>query len=295
MDVSIIIVNYNTKVLLSECINSVFEKTSQLVYEIIVVDNASADDPTEFMQHEFPQVKFVRNAENIGFGRANNLGAMHAKGEFLFFLNTDTLLINNAIKELFEFMKRKDNLGVGACGANLFMKNTRPNFSYSKSFPSLSSMFLYRSQLLSRLGFLDYFNHTGSSKNVSVIIGADLFIRKNLFDSLGGFDPMFFMYVEDTELCFRINRAGQKISSVPAAKIIHYQGRSSTRASKLIMEVSSYMYFFKKHYNRCYLGCYKVLELFFATLKYVLFAVAFENKRKKEYGVLIRFLIKKIC
>ena len=129
MDVSIIIVNYNTLELTKNTIDSVNEKTKDLNYEIILVDNASTDGSVEFFEKEYKnKIIFIKNDENLGFGRANNRGIKIAKGKYVFLLNSDTLLINNAIKILFDFMEKNNNCGV--CGGNLYTLTLQPTNSF---------------------------------------------------------------------------------------------------------------------------------------------------------------------
>jgi GT2 family glycosyltransferase len=292
IDVSIIIVNYNTCKLLQESIDSVKQKTYNINYEIIVVDNNSNDGSQSIIKLFFPDVTFIECNENLGFGKANNLGATYANGEYLFLLNTDTLLINNAIEILYKFMCQAVNKNVAICGGNLFTKDLNHNYSYSNRYPSLLNLFLYRSQL--RLSFkkADFFNSSANDKDVAIIIGADFFIRKKIYEEVKGFDPNFFMYIEDGDLCFRVYKAGYRIVSVPEAKIIHYQGKSSTTGEKLIMEVTGYIYYFKKHHKSYIVKLYKAMELFFAITKFILFSIFLNKKNKMAYMSLIKFLSK---
>ena len=133
MDVSIIIVNYNTYDLTLDCINSIKEKTNNIKYEIIVVDNNSPNRIIENLKLE--NVRLVLNSKNGGFGYANNIGNKYAKGKYLFFLNSDTILMNNAIFELFEFMEKKSNVGI--CGGNLYTLEHKPTISFERFKPSL--------------------------------------------------------------------------------------------------------------------------------------------------------------
>ena len=127
MNVSIIIVNYNTSNLLKDCLCSIIEKTQFIEYEIIVVDNNSGDDSVAMVEQQFTNVKLIKNNINLGFGKANNIGYTYAKGKYLFLLNTDTLLINNAIKILFDFMEDPKHSSVGSCGGNLYTNNLKTN------------------------------------------------------------------------------------------------------------------------------------------------------------------------
>jgi GT2 family glycosyltransferase len=291
IDVSIIIVNYNTSKLLKECIESIYIKTHAINYQIIVVDNASSDESVSMIKLEFPEVQLIESKINLGFGKANNLGATYAKGEYLFLLNTDTLLINNAINILYTFMTNDLNKDVGICGGNLFNMDLTPNHSYSPQYPSLFNTFLYRSHLAGLFKKVDIFNSSGKNKDVAIIIGADMFIRKSIYEEINGFDPNFFMYFEDGDLSYRVKKAGYRIVSVPEAQIIHYQGKSSTTANKLIMAVSSNIYYFQKHFNVSIVRAYKMMEVFLAVSKYILFSILLNSEKKIAYRSLIKFLV----
>jgi GT2 family glycosyltransferase len=229
MDVSIIIVNYNTKDLLRNCLKSIITMTVNLTYEIIISDNGSTDGSAEMINLEFPSVKLIENNANLGFGKANNIGAAIATGDKLFFLNTDTLLINNAIEKLSTFLD--ENKRIGICGGNLFSLDLKPVISYSLLFPG----FLYdiNTLTMSILSLLLYgrnihFNHKSKLISVAWPKGADMMIRKSLWDKAGGFNTAFFMYYEDTELAYRVQKLGYKCVCIPEAKIIHLEGKSNS-------------------------------------------------------------------
>jgi GT2 family glycosyltransferase len=254
MNISIIIVSYNTKALLKQCLISVFEKTQGVNFEVIVVDNASQDGSQQMVQKGFPNVTLIESPANIGFGRANNLGAKYAQGKYLFFLNPDTILLNNAVKILAEFLD--NNPKVGICGGNLFDENRNPTLSYKMFLPSilweLNELSL---DLLAKLlyGENRFFNHTCQVKEVGgYITGADIMISRSLFDQLSGFDPDFFVYFEETELSFRVKKAGYKIYSVPQAEIIHLEGQTFSenwnRKARLFSE--SRKIYYKKNHTR---------------------------------------------
>jgi GT2 family glycosyltransferase len=183
---------------------------------------------------------------------------------------------------------------VGICGGNLYTTDLQPNHSYATFYPSVFKILGYRSQLAALMGSLETFNTGNKPKDVAIIIGADLLIKKQLFDQLGGFDPAFFMYIEDGELCLRAKKQGYRIVSVPEAKIIHYQGKSSTTGRKLIMEVTSYLYYFKKHHSKSTLFAYKITELASAIAKFLIFSLAFKKEKAAAYLSLLSFIIKNI-
>lgn len=251
MDVSVIIVNYNTLELTKNTINSVIEKTKGISYEIILVDNASTDGSIEFFEKEFKdKVIFIKNTENLGFGKANNRGIEIAKGKYVFLLNSDTLLINNAIKILFNYMEKNNNCGV--CGGNLFDINLKPTHSFLKKLPSLIFEVDYQLNFFSKFtrkisSKRADFNYSNFEKEVGYITGADMMIRKEVLSEIGIFDTDFFMYSEESELTYRIKQRGYKIISVPTAKIIHLEGKSTTFKEKkyhMFLE-SKYKYFYK--------------------------------------------------
>lgn len=228
MDVSIIIVNYKTVPLIINCVHSILEYVRDIEYEVIVVDNHSEDGFQERLRAEFGDgVVCLPLSENIGFGRANNEGFKIAKGRNLFCLNPDTLLLNNAVKILSDYLD--GHPGVGACGGNLFDESMRPMHSFSRTFPSfwseLDGLFF---NVIGRLAYSDstMFNHTGTVLDVAYITGADLMMKREVLDITGGFSPDFFMYFEETDLCRRIKNHRLSIVSVPEAKIQHLEGKS---------------------------------------------------------------------
>ena len=227
MDVSIIIVNYNTAQLTLQCIESIYSKTSKLVYEIIVVDNASTDNSVELIRDKFPNVLLVQSDVNLGFGRANNLAYQSALGNYIFLLNSDTILVNNAIYKLFCFLEA--NLQITIVGGQLLNKQLFPVHSYSVFFPSISwevnnllCGLLSKVKKLCKKRQLKYNNYF----LVSYITGADMMIRRSVIDKLGLFDPDFFMYFEETEMSHRYSQFNHSIAFFPQAKIIRLEGKS---------------------------------------------------------------------
>jgi len=228
MDVSIIIVNYKTAQLIKNCIDSILRWTSGIKYEIIVVDNDSHDDCHEMLESYKDKActHFVGLDENIGFGRANNKGFEIATGRNVLCLNPDTLLLNNAIKELSDYLDAHPE--VGACGGNLYDEQMRPAWSFC-ALPSivmeLDILFLNRLYPL-LYGKNIRFNHTEKPLEVGYITGADLMVKGGIIRGGQRFSADFFMYYEETDLCCRIRRKGYKIMSVPSAKIQHLEGKS---------------------------------------------------------------------
>ncbi|MCH5226495.1 MAG: glycosyltransferase family 2 protein [Muribaculaceae bacterium] len=230
IDVSIIYVNYFTSDLIYNSVKSIINKIKNLKFEIIVVDNNSEPDLSEKFRafiEDGLRIQFVYLKENKGFGGANNAGAKKAIGEYLFFLNPDTLLLNNALEILAEFLD--SNPQAGGCGGNLFSENQTPAFSYRKEFPGLKwEMGYLTHQFFRPTSKIIYRYHNFSTQpiEVSYISGADMMLRKSIWGKCKGFSEDIFMYYDDADICYKIQKLGYKLYNVPAAQIIHLEGKS---------------------------------------------------------------------
>ena len=258
MDVSVIIVNYNSFQLILDSIESIYEFTDGVNFEIIVIDNDSTERDIEQINKHYKDVVFIKNNKNRGFGSGNNLGAKYANGEYLFLLNPDTVLLNNAIGKFFEFCRQDRNVGI--VGGNLYDANRMPAFSGWRFLPSLLSKidFLLHDQLGNILKKVGHFNFTGLPQKVGYISGADLFIPKRIFLDAGGFDEDFFMYYEETELTYRVKKLGYDVYLLPDAKILHLEGQSETDAEKVAyrMRKSEKLYYIKTKQRYLIRLCY---------------------------------------
>ncbi|MEI2275658.1 glycosyltransferase family 2 protein [Sphingobacterium sp. ML3W] len=277
MDVSIIIVNYNSFRLILSSIESVYKHTIGINFEIIVVDNDSPQRDIERIHEHYSEVIFLKNPENRGFGSGNNFGAKGAKGKYLFLLNPDTVLLNNAIAKFYAFCESNEQVGI--VGGNLYDANLQPAFSCWSFLPSLTAEidFLCFFKLGKILGRVGSFNNTGIPQKVGYISGADLFIPKSIFVKAGGFDEDFFMYYEETELTFRVRQLGYDVMSLPNAKIIHLEGQSEPNDEKVAyrMRKSEKLYYTKTNQRYLIRLSYKV-DTFFYTL------VVIYNKLKRS-------------
>lgn len=231
MDVSVIIVNYNTKELTRNCIDSIFQHTSGVKFEIILIDNASTDGSAELFEED-RRIILIKCKANLGFGKANNLGYRYAKGKYIFFLNSDTLLLNNAISFFFNKMEMSSN-SIGCMGCILQDASSKKTHSFA-DFPSVGNLLFYQwPTLFSILGFnamqMDNIKDedvNSSFFKVDYITGADLFVRRSVIEDYGLFDPAFFMYYEEAELQYRYNMKGVYSYIYDRAKIIHLEGMS---------------------------------------------------------------------
>lgn len=248
MDVSVIIVNYNTRQMTCDCLHSIRMHTRDVNYEIIVVDNASTDGSVAHIKTHFAGVRVISSDRNLGFGKANNKGALEARGKYLFFLNSDTLLLNNAIHFFFNYMER--NKEVGAVGGILLNEKGQVSFSYNR-FPSPQTEMKY---VLNKLFRRPTIPHPPFQPvSVDFISGADLFIRKAAFERLNGFDPEFFMYYEEVDLQKRMDLLGLKRIILPEGRIIHLEGGSfaSKRLTfrRFLIAQESFNRYIAKHYR----------------------------------------------
>ena len=239
MDVSIIIVNYNTCNLLRNCLNSIFKHTEGIDFEVIVSDNGSKDGSIEMVKQEFPLVILIENNANLGFGTANNRGLEIAKGKYIFYLNSDTILINNAVKLFYDFWETSpDKAEIGALGGNLLDENGNIIHSYGNFPKPWKEIFLFWRKIV--LVYIKYlfklFGHNLRlrKKNTTIqkigeveyVTGADLFLLNNKSDY---FDERFFLYYEETDLQWHLMKNGLKRLIIPTPKIIHLCGKSDSK------------------------------------------------------------------
>lgn len=285
LSVSIIIVNYNTKQLTKACIDSVFLHTVDIEFEVIVVDNASTDGSIDLFKQD-KRVVFIESNENLGFGKANNLGFKYAKGKYIFLLNSDTVLLNNAVKLFFDWMEHEDG-HVACIGTCLLDIDRNYTYSYGK-FPSVKN--IISDILFSRLRKNRESSMCYSDKsylNVDFVSGADLFIRRNVIDEFGLFDPNFFMYYEETDLQYRYMLHGYRSGVIFTPQIIHLQGASSLKKKnlrQLRMFIESRFLYCKKHFSKWE---YIIIRLFFLLLTpRILINSSGWSEKKKLLGIL---------
>jgi len=251
VDLSIIIVGFNTKCFLEKCLESIFRQRVNGNLEVIVVDNGSRDNSCEMIKNIFFKVKLIENKENLGFGKANNQGAKIARGDYLFFLNPDTLIKDNVFLKIIEAFKNDSQAGV--VSPLLVLENGEiQSWAYGQE-ENLS-------QLIKRKIKKD------SSKTIDWVSGAAFAIRADIFRKIGGFDENFFAYFEDRDLCLQVKKNGYKIVVLPEVKVIHFGGKSlASDKKRKKLYYQSQNYFWRKHY-----GLIKSLLMRFFRLPYVI-------------------------
>lgn len=278
LDVSIIIVNYNTKELTRNCLKSVFEQTSGISFEVIVSDNGSKDGSIEMIKSDFPQVVLIENNANLGFGAANNRGLKIAKGKYVFYLNSDTVLLNNAVKFFFDYWENsleKDR--IGALGCNLIEKNGETSVSELPfPFPKKSARALLFCIVKSMVSkdiwhkFKKCNINTKNNRSVEAIIGADLFLKN---DNNAKFNELFFLYCEEVELQYRLFLQDKKRIIIDEPRIIHLEGASdckiglerfySFKKKRNVREWQSRLVFFSLHFKYSFFTLIFKILLFF--------------------------------
>ncbi len=248
IDLSIIIVNWNTKDLLRNCLDSVYKTVSELIFEVIVVDNFSSDGSVAMLEKEFPSVIKIVNKENKGFGAANNQAFPVMKGEYALLLNSDAVLKPHAVKKLWDFCESNEKAAI-VCGQLLNADGSKQNSV--ASFPSLLTLAVNNS-LLEYLFPRRYPSKRYEHKSpieVDSVIGACMMIRKEALEEIGGFDERYFFFFEETDLAYKMRRNGWKIYQVPDAFIYHLQGQSIGHQARSRIEFfrSRYQFLIKWH------------------------------------------------
>jgi GT2 family glycosyltransferase len=272
MDVSIIIVNYNTKKITQNCLNSIFKHTFNIDFEVILVDNNSHDGSVDFFK-SYPNIKFFPLNENIGFGRANNYGFQYAQGKYVLLLNSDTVLLNNAVKifyDYFEYNNNKQNIGVLGC---VLIDMDNKNILSFAAFPSIHNHLKVFGQKIKEKIFKfplkTIFIPMQDVFFVDAVIGADMFLPHVLYENLKGFDSNYFMYGEEVEFQKRIADINLNRLIIKEPRIIHIGGSSSSSSnnSKRLSYFTIYnmqigdLLFINKHYSILYYIIYVFFQL----------------------------------
>ncbi|MCK4223720.1 MAG: glycosyltransferase family 2 protein [candidate division Zixibacteria bacterium] len=265
---SIIIVSYNTKELLIECLFSVFNSLKNVDFETIVIDNDSKDGSAEEVQNHFPKVRLIKNQNNKGFAAANNQGLRLMRGKYAVLLNPDTLVVNSSLTKMVKFLEEHKRVGMLGC------KIVNPDGSLQPSafpLPTLKDLILsgfaaswiFWGRYVQRYSSRHYVPQKVPVK-VGWVSGACLMIRKRTMDEIGLLDENFFLFSEDVDWCIRASRKGWAVIFYPEATIIHYGGRSAQK--NLALKISSFyqkrFYFGKKHFGRPALLILKLISFF---------------------------------
>jgi len=291
MDASIIIVSWNTRNILRDCLKSIFKQTNKVKLEVIVVDNASVDCSVEMVTEEFPQVTLIRNSGNRGFAAANNQGLAVATGRYVLLLNPDTVVLDGAIAKSISFADSHPEVGVVGCRVLNPDMTLQPTCSM---FPSVLNMVLSSSYLYKLLPKSRFFGRERMTwwdrdtvREVDVVTGCFMLVRREAVEQVGVLDERFFIYGEETDWCYRFKKAGWKILFTPSAEIIHHHGASTKqRKPEMTLQLRySKLLFWKKHksYFSYILACLLVATFFTVRVPYWLAgAVVSRNSRNSH-------------
>ena len=275
VDLSIVIVNYNVKHRLRECLQSIYGNTKKISFEVTVVDNNSSDGSVDMVKSEFPEVKLIENCKNLGFAKATNQGLKENRGRYILLLNPDTIVLPDALDKMVEFLEV--NSHAGALGCKLLYPDGSLQRS-CRSFPTLITAFFEntglekffpRNKLVAkyRMGYWDY----DDIREVDQPMGSALMISRKVFERVGFLDEQFYMFFEEVDWCFRAKKRGWKIYFTPRAEIVHYGSQSArpTMPRMMILGYKSKHRFFRKHYgilSECMVKQMDLLGLILKTL-----------------------------
>ncbi|HSW98135.1 MAG TPA: glycosyltransferase family 2 protein [Candidatus Saccharimonadales bacterium] len=275
IDVSIIIVSYNTQDFLKECLTAVFTRVSkELHYEVIVVDNNSKDDSIKMVRKSFPQVHTIVNNENLGFSKANNIGVAVAKGRYMLFLNSDAILRAKTLEEMIRFMDNHADAGAATCKVEL--PDGQIDDASHRGFPTPWNSFCHFSgisKVFPNSLFLNGYNlgwkDLGKIHEIDALAGAFMIVRWEAGEQIGWWDEDYFFYGEDLDFCYMLKKKGWKIYYVPTVSLLHYKGVSGgikqvskdvtsadkeTKLRTTDARFDAMRIFYKKHYKNVYPG-----------------------------------------
>lgn len=288
MDISIIIVNWNTKDLLLGCLASLHSEASRLENEIIVVDNASTDDSVNAVRERFPRVKIIQNQTNLGFAKANNIGILESSGRYVCLVNSDVVVRDGCLEKLLAFMDQHRTVGI--VGPKLLFPNLTLQWS-CKRFPTLWSYFcesvglsrIFRASPFFSGEHMQFFQHDVICP-IDSLVGALLFVRKEAIEHVGLLDECFFMYGEETDWCKRLRKAGFEIFFLPEAEAVHYgAGSSSREPARFYKEVyRSKLKYWQKHHSAISQLCFVSIVFARQLIRLIAGASVYVVKAKKR-------------
>jgi hypothetical protein len=294
MDVSLIIVSWNAKNFLIDCLHSLTDIPREYSQEIIVVDNNSSDGSPEVVKSKFPDVKLLINEENLGFSKANNIGVRHSTGRYLFFINSDVKVLDNCVEKMVSFMDSHPNAGMS--GPRILNHDMTLQHS-CRHFPGIWNNFCLAiglSRLLPNVPlfsepFMKYWDHN-SVKKVEVLTGCFWVVRRHALDEVGLLDENFFFYGEDVDWCRRFNQAGWDILFNPNAQSIHFGGASSAAApfKYYIQMQKADLHYWKKHHSFLLSRCFLLIIIIRHIVRILPYLIMIMTQRKKKEHWMIK-------
>jgi len=295
LDISIIVVSFNTKNLLLDCLASIFKTIKGISFEVWVVDNNSTDGTVEATRERYPTIKIIKNTENLGFATANNQAFRQMNGDYALLLNTDTVLTNGAVKELYDFMEANPEAGM-ACGQLLNLDGSKQNSI--ANFPTIFTLFCNETvlRILLPKKYASKRRDYLSPIKIDSCIGACLIARKDAINDIGLFDERYFFFFEETDWAYRMKLGDWSIYFVPTAKIFHAQGKTvgNTLNSRIMFYRSRYL-FFKKWMPNSYVLIrfvifMRLLVNTFLSLSGILFTVGLHRSVNNKFIIYLQLI-----
>lgn len=308
MQLSVIILNYNVRYFLEQCVLSVLKALENIDGEIIVIDNNSSDDSCKMMQSLFPNITLIKNKENLGFPKGNNIGVSQAKGEYICILNPDTVVSEDTFTKILNFIilsaveepnqeydtpnsklqTRNSKLGIIGCklidGTGKFLPESKrgiptPYVAFTKIFG------LYKISNIFGKYYAQHLNENQSGK-VAILVGAFMFMKRELYNEIGGFDENCFMYSDDIDLSYMAIKKGKTNYYFHETTVIHYKGESTIRDSKYIKRFQEAMnFFYKKHFSK------SVIFDIFMKIGAIIFSNIKKNQQKNKTFIVDEFIL----
>ena len=291
MQLSVIILNYNVRYFLEQCVLSVQKALEGIDGEIIVIDNASSDDSCEMMKIKFPQIKLIENTDNLGFPKGNNIGVAEAKGEYICILNPDTVVAEDTFSKILNTKNWQLNTGIIGCklidGAGNFLPESKRGvptpwvaftkiFGLYKIFPKVNLFNKYYAQHITE-------NESG---NVDVLVGAFMMMKRELYLEVGGFDENCFMYSDDIDLSYLVLKTGKSNYYFQETSVIHYKGESTVRDGTYMKRFREAMqFFYKKHFKKSW-----IFDLMMHVGSFV-FSLLKKNQQKNEIRTVNEYVV----
>ena len=301
MQLSVIIVNWNSVGYLKGCLSSIYAGAAGFEFEVVVVDNASYDGCAQLLEREFPRVRFIQSTANCGFAAANNLGVAHSSGSVLLFLNPDTQITGSALATMLSVFRAQPDAGIVGC--RLLNGDLTVQASCIQAFPTVWNEFLDSEYLReafpkSRLwGNAVLYGQEPGIFQVEAVSGACLMIRRDVFERVGQFNTRYFMYVEDRDLCYAVSRAGYPAYFINTAEVIHYGGTSSGSRSEsnfaVVMRCESLWEFMRCRRGRLYAVAYRSAMALSASCRLIALLLAAAIRGKMGAGAMPRGAIRK--
>ena len=287
MKLSIIILSFNTKKLILDCLKSVFADSQDLNLEVIVIDNASTDGSPQAVKSHFPQVKLIQNKTNLGFAQGNNQGINQSGVDYVLLLNSDTIIKPQALKRLVEFMDSHPQVGIAAPQLLNPDGSIQPNGGYLPRLSNIMAWMLLIDDLpWVRPWFPSYQLRSShqfqTTRPLGWVQGAAMVLRRQMLDQIGLLDEQIFMYAEDVDICYRAKQAHWQVMLAPQAQIIHLGFRSSSPQKAILGEYQGLKHLFKKYKPAWELPILNLLLKTGALLRLLIFGTIFKDKSKYD-------------